>query len=201
MASDRDDNVQEEQGGQSEETAQLQAKLAEVTGDLQRVQADFVNFRRRAEAERAEVFELAKAKVAHDFLSVRDSFDRELALRPGDVPEAWAKTIDSVRAQFDQVLSRLGVERFQSQGQPFDPHLHEAVGGAEGDGPEEIVAEELQAGYKLGEQVLRHAMVRVGRGVAHEAASGQEEVIEVIEDEKKQPEDVHPDDEKSGGRN
>lgn len=197
MPKDQADAPQNDQV--SEDTAQLQAQLAEVTGDLQRVQADFVNFRRRAETERAEVFELAKAKVAHDFLSVRDSFDREQESRPADVPEEWAKSIDSVRSQFDQVLSRLGVERFESKGRRFDPHLHEAVGQDEsGEGPDEIVTEELQSGYKLGGQVLRHAMVRVGRG---EAAKNDEEVISLLAEEQEQPDEVQPDDTMSGGRN
>lgn len=180
-------------GDHTEEIAQLQAKLAEVTGDLQRVQADFVNFRRRAEAERTEIFELAKAKVAHDFLTVRDSFDREQESRPEDVPAEWAKSIDSIRAQFDQVLGRLGVERFESRGMRFDPHLHEAVGQEDGDGPDEVVIEELQAGYKLGDQVVRHAMVRVGRGEA-QGEQGEKEAAKVVEDEHKEPEEVQPDD-------
>ncbi len=100
-----------------------------------------------------------------DFLAVRDNFDRELANRPQDVDAEWAKSIDSIRAGFDSVLKNLGVERFASVGQPFDPHLHEAIAMDDngGDGTHEVVTEELQAGYKLGDEVLRHAMVRVGK--------------------------------------
>ncbi len=119
-----DEHIEDDAVGDAEELAQVRAKLAEVTGDLQRVQAEFVNFRRRAEAERGEIYKLAQAKIARDFLPVRDSFDREEATRPQDVDEAWAKSIDSVRGQFDQVLGRLGVERFESLGHRFDPHLH-----------------------------------------------------------------------------
>ena len=125
----------------------VQGRIDELTADLQRVQAEFVNYRRRAESEKAEVLDFAKARIVRDFLSVRDSFDQEQAHR----------------TQFDQVLGGLGVTRFESAGQPFDPHLHNAVAMEDGEGEQEVVVEELQPGYKLGDTVLRHAMVRVGR--------------------------------------
>jgi molecular chaperone GrpE len=141
----------------------LQARIDELTTDLQRVQAEFVNYRRRAESEKAEVLDFAKARIARDFLTVRDSFDAEAAHRPAEADPAWAKSIDAIRTQFDQVLTGLGVVRFESVGQPFDPHLHNAVAmdDSAGSGPE-VVIEELQPGYKLGDTVLRHAMVKVG---------------------------------------
>jgi molecular chaperone GrpE len=139
-----------------------QARIDELTGDLQRVQAEFVNYRRRAEAEKADITDFAKTRVVRAFLAVRDSFDQEQAHRPPEADPAWAKTIDAIRTQFDQVLAGLGVERFESQGQPFDPHRHEALAMEEGDGDVEIVTEELQPGYMLGDTVLRHAMVKVG---------------------------------------
>ena len=140
----------------------VQGRIDELTADLQRVQAEFVNYRRRAESEKAEVLDFAKARIVRDFLTVRDSFDQELAHRPKDADPAWAKSIDAIRTQFDQVLGGLGVTRFESQGQTFDPHLHNAVAMEDGEGDQEVVVEELQPGYKLGDTVLRHAMVRVG---------------------------------------
>ena len=134
-------------------------RVAELTGDLQRVQAEFQNYKRRSDSEKSEVFDFAKAKVVREFLATRDSFDQELAHRPADVNPEWAKSIDAIRAQFDKSLATLGVERFESAGQPFDPHLHEAISM---DGGDEVVTEELQAGYKLGDTILRHAVVKVG---------------------------------------
>jgi molecular chaperone GrpE len=133
--------------------------VAELTADLQRLQADFQNYRRRAESEKSEVLNFAKARIAREFLTVRDSFDAEAAHRPKDANAAWAKSIDAIRTQFDQVLNNLGVTRFQSVGQPFDPHRHEAV-AHEGEGDQ--VVEELQPGYELAGTVLRPAMVKVG---------------------------------------
>lgn len=138
-------------------------QVAELTADLQRLQAEFVNYKRRAETERGEVLEFAKNRVVREFLNVRDSFDGELTHRPADVDPKWASSIDSIRAQFDQVLKTLNVERFESQGHAFDPKLHDAVMMDEGDGKFEVVAEELQPGYRISEAIIRHAMVKVGR--------------------------------------
>jgi len=134
-------------------------RVADLTADLQRLQAEFINFRRRAEAEKSEVLNFAKARIAREFLSVRDSFDAEAAHRPKDADAGWAKSIDAIRIQFDQVLGNLGITRFESAGQPFDPHRHEAV-AHEGEG--DTVVEELQPGYELAGTVLRPAMVKVG---------------------------------------
>lgn len=140
-----------------------QARVEELTADLQRVQAEFQNYKRRSDSEKAEVFDFAKAKVVREFLATRDSFDQELNHRPADINPEWARSIDAIRAQFDKSLGTLGVERFESVGQPFDPHLHEAISM---DGGDEVVVEELQAGYKLGPTILRHAMVKVGPDLA-----------------------------------
>ena len=143
-------------------TKKDQLKFDELTADIQRVQADFVNYKRRAEAEKAELLDFAKGRVVRDFLAVRDNFDRELASRPPSVDAEWAASIDQIRSGFDGVLKSLGVERFDSVGHGFDPHLHEAITMDDGEGAEAVVTDELQAGYKLGDQILRHAMVRVG---------------------------------------
>lgn len=141
----------------------LDSRMEELTNDLQRIQADFVNFKRRAELEKGELLDFAKSRVVRDFLAVRDSFDREEANRPDDISSTWAASIDSIRASFDTVLKNLGVERFNSVGQPFDPHMHDAIVMEEGEGMHEVITEEMQSGYKLGDTVLRHAIVKVGR--------------------------------------
>lgn len=150
-------------GGNGAIPADQPAAADELTADLQRLQAEFVNYRRRAEAERADVVEFAKSRVIREFLTVRDNFDRELAGRPKDINPTWATSIDAIRTQFDQVLTSLGVERFESKGQPFDPHLHEAIAMEDGEGTHDVVTEELQPGYKLGSNILRHAVVKVGK--------------------------------------
>src|ERR1700756_3413653 len=93
------------------QTAELQAQIEELTNDLKRVQAEFVNFKRRAEDEKSELLDFAKSRVVREFLSVRDTFDQEAAHRPKDVDAKWAASIDAIRNQFDAVLKNLGVER------------------------------------------------------------------------------------------
>jgi molecular chaperone GrpE len=147
-----------------EEVSTLDTRVDDLTADLMRVQADFSNFRRRAEEEKGQLMNFATGRLVREFLTVRDNFDRESANRPADVAgSAWAGSIDSIARQFDVVLKNLGVEKFESVGHEFDPHRHEAVAMEEGDGKHEVVIEEMQAGYQLGDQVLRHAIVKVGK--------------------------------------
>jgi molecular chaperone GrpE len=145
----------------SPDVEELQTQLAEVTADLQRVQAEFINYKRRVQDERAELMDSATARVLRELLPARDSFDHELAARTAETLAGQAAAIDAIRAQFDQSLRGLGVERFTSAGRLFDPQLHEAVADAGGEGDYEVVANELQPGYRLGDRVLRPAMVRV----------------------------------------
>ena len=148
-------------GTETKTDVNTETTVAELTADLQRLQAEFINYKRRVEDERAELMTGAVRRVLRELMPVRDNFDRELAGRPVDVDVAWAASIDAIRNQFDRSLRDLGVERFLSVGRPFDPNRHEAVADIGGSGEYEIVAEELQAGYLLGDRVLRPAMVRV----------------------------------------
>lgn len=134
--------------------------LDELQADLQRVQADFMNYRRRAEAERSEIMALAKQEVVMDVLPLLDNLGRALGHLPeGLQTDAWAQGVQQVAQQADEVLKSLGVEKIKSVGQEFDPHLHEAV-AHDGDG--HIVTEELQPGYRIGDRVIRPAIVKVG---------------------------------------
>lgn len=136
-------------------------QIAELTEALQRAQADLVNFRARAEREKSEIADYIKAQVVTDLLPLIDNLERALSHLPKEfVDNDWAKGVSAVSKQVSDTLTKLGVERIKTAGEPFDPHLHEAV-SVDGDSGEEIVSEELQTGYRLGNTVLRHAMVRV----------------------------------------
>jgi molecular chaperone GrpE len=140
----------------------LEQQLGELTEALQRERADATNLRRRYDDQIASLQTLAKANVVRDLLPVIDNFERALKHTPKDLAgNDYVKGIQSVVKQFEKVLEQLGVQKIKTVGEPFNPHLHEAVSMEEGDGEHEIVSEELQSGYTLGEEVLRHAMVRV----------------------------------------
>ncbi len=144
------------------EITDLQQQLGELTEALQRERADAINIRRRHEAEIASLRTRVKASVISDLLPVIDNFERALKHVPTDLADNdYIKGVQAVVKQFEKTLADMGVERIKTVGEPFNPHLHEAISMEEGDGGQEIISEELQAGYRLGDDVLRHAMVRV----------------------------------------
>lgn len=140
-----------------------QQQIDDLTEALQRERADAVNLRRRYEEQIASLQTLAKASVLRDLLPVIDNFERALKHVPADLTDNdYVKGIQSIVKQFEKTLEQLGVKKIKTVGEPFDPHLHEAVSVEEGEGDgQEIVSEELQSGYTLNEEVLRHAIVRV----------------------------------------
>jgi len=140
----------------------LQQQVAELTEALQRERADAVNLRRRHDEALAQLRDRAKAGVVKDLLPVIDNFERALKHTPPELQDnAYINGIQSIVKQFEKVIADLGVQRIKTVGQPFNPHFHEAVSAEEGDGDHEVVSEELQSGYTLGDEVIRHAMVRV----------------------------------------
>ncbi len=137
-------------------------RLAELTQALQHERADAVNLRRRHEEEITGLRTRLKADVVRELLPVIDNFERALKHAPKDLENNdYIRGVQAVVKQFEATIQQMGVERIETVGQHFDPHLHEAVSIEEGAGQHEIVSEELQAGYKLGDEVLRHAIVRV----------------------------------------
>lgn len=140
----------------------LHQQITELTEALQRERADSVNIRRRHEEQVAGLKNIVKAGVVRDLLPVIDNFERALKHVPADLADnEYVKGVQGVVRQFEKTLADLGVVRIKTVGEPFDPRYHEAVAMEEGDGTEEVVCEELQAGYILGDEVIRHAMVKV----------------------------------------
>lgn len=141
---------------------ELQQQLGELTEALQRERADAINQRRHHEHQIASLRSAARADVVRKLLPVIDSFERALKHTPTDLADNdYIKGIQGVVKQFEKTLGELGVERIKTVGEVFNPHLHEAISMEDGDGEQEVVSEELQAGYRIGDDVLRHAMVRV----------------------------------------
>lgn len=143
-------------------TSELEEQIAELTAALQRERADAENLRRRHDEQIAGLRASVKAQVVKDLLPVIDNFERALKHVPKDLEgNDYISGIQSIVLQFEKTLTDMGVEKIKTVGEVFNPHLHEAVSVEEGDGKQEIVSEELQAGYKIGDDVVRHAMVRV----------------------------------------
>lgn len=134
------------------------SKVAELTADLQRVQADFANYRKRALRDQQAAADRAKATVITQLLGVLDDLDRARA--HGDLESGPLK---SVADKLDSALTGLGLVAFGAEGEDFDPVLHEAVQheGDGGEGSKPVIGTVMRQGYKLGENVLRHALVGV----------------------------------------
>lgn len=167
-----DDNLAEEQAAQapapsdsqSDDTQPLdqQAQITELTAALQRERADATNIRRRHDEQIASLKSVVKASVVRELLPVIDNFERALKHVPTDLEgNDYIKGVQGVVKQFEKTLSGIGVTRIKTVGEPFDPRFHEAVSMEDGEGAQEVVSEELQSGYQLGDEVIRHAMVRV----------------------------------------
>lgn len=147
-----------------EEVEVLEQQVADLTEALQRERADVINVRRRHEEQLTTLKTLVKSQVIEELLPVIDNFERALKHVPSELADNdYIKGVQGVVKQFEKTLTDIGVERIKTVGEVFNPQLHEAVGIDDGEGETEVVSEELQAGYKLGDQILRHAMVKVTR--------------------------------------
>lgn len=149
-------------------------KLVEERDSLQdrllRKQAEFENYKKRSERERAEYIQMASADLMRELLNVLDSFDlavRNASERAAD--EDMLRGIDLVYKQLLDTLGRFGLKPVEAKGQVFDPNFHQAVTTvASADVPENTVVEELRRGYTLNGRLLRPAMVSVSAGRAND---------------------------------
>lgn len=132
---------------------ELEAKIEELTNDLQRTRADFENFRRQTEAQKELYGKAVEEKTVKKILPLIDDFDRAVAAQP--------ETMAPLAKTFAKTLSTLGIDKIDTTvGANFDPELHFAT-SVEGDGDQEVIAETLQAGYYYQGDVIRPAFVKV----------------------------------------
>lgn len=157
----------DELAAQGAEIERLRAETESLQDQLLRRAAEFQNYRRRTEADRAEADARARAAVLTPLLDVFDDLQRSLeaARQPGTAPDALGQGVELVTRKFEDALARFGVARIAAAGQPFSEAEHEAV--FQQPAPEGIAAgsvlAEVQPGYRLGERVLRHARVIVAQ--------------------------------------
>ena len=131
---------------------------------LQRMAADFANYRKRTDAERLEFSRFAKADLIAKLLDVLDAYDRALATTPEELKgSSWVEGMWLIERKLRQILEAEGLTSVDSLGEPFDPYLHEAVAHIESDAPEGTVINEHQKAYRLHDRVIRPAMVTVAK--------------------------------------
>lgn len=155
---------------ESTEPSEIEASTDDAEGpgdykaDLQRMAADFANYRKRNEVERADFAKFAKADLITKLLDVLDGYDRALASVPDEVKgQSWVEGMWLVERKLRQILDAEGLEPIESLGKPFDPYVHEAVAHVESDRPEGTVIEEHQKAYRLHDRVIRPALVSVAK--------------------------------------
>lgn len=144
----------------------LQAENLELKNDLQRTRADFENYRKNVESRVSNAQNLGEKKAILALIPMVDDIERAISHLPEELAQnAWAQNVVKMSKNLDKNLSKIGVEKINSaEGTVFNPELHEAIQfDEESEGEEEVIVEELRAGYNLKGEVLRHAMVKVGR--------------------------------------
>ena len=148
----------------SKKQQELEQQIGELTQDVQRTRADFENYRKRVEVEKAQAKEAGKSQAIVKLLGIIDSIERAIAHVPAELQgNAWADGVVKMAKNLDKMLDEFGLTKIQiTPGEtPFDPELHNAVQSDDVEGDIEVVAEELMTGYRQGDYTLRPAMVRV----------------------------------------
>lgn len=136
-----------------------QKELADTKEQYQRMLAEYANYKRRTEQEKEQIGAFTKAELLKGLLTSLDNMEKAVAAEPG---EGYKAGVDMVMRQFLEALQKLGLEEIPAENAPFDPHMHNAVMREDADGVEpDTVTAVFQKGYKLGERILRPAMVKV----------------------------------------
>ena len=148
---------EEPKGSELEKT---QAALAKEHDQYLRLAAEYDNFRKRSRKEKEGLYVDVKAETVAKFLPVYDNLERALANETAD--EAYKKGVELIMVELKKIMTGLGVEEFGETGDPFDPNAHNAVMHVENEElGENVLAQVFQKGFRIGEKVIRHAVVQV----------------------------------------
>lgn len=153
----------EEVAENTEPTAEekLTAELNETKDKLLRVMAEYDNFRKRSQKEKEMAYGDTKASTIAEFLPVYDNFERAMSADATDL-DSFKKGIEMIFNQYGETFKKLGVESFGEKGDEFDPNIHNAVMHGEDENlPENSISDVFSTGYKMGDRVIRPAIVKV----------------------------------------
>ncbi len=157
------DDQQPQEHSDQPQNDENQQVVEDLTADLQRLQADFVNYRNRSEQQVQSAVNTGKESVIKELLTILDNLDRAISHQPEDLKDNdWVKGVASVAKQLQQKMADLGLQKIETSKQEFNPDTMEAI-SVDGEGTKEMVVQELQSGYIYNDQVLRAALVRVER--------------------------------------
>ena len=146
---------------QMEQMEQMAKMVSDASDKYLRLAAEYDNYRKRTTKEKEGIYQDAKADTIKEFLAVYDNLERASAAGGGE-DSPHKKGLDMIFQQYKEILAKLGVEEIEAQGQPFDPEWMNAVMHVENDSfGENTVAQVFQAGFRMGDKVIRHAIVQV----------------------------------------
>lgn len=153
--------VEVENNKETSETEALQAQLNEANEKFLRTLAEYDNYRKRSIKEKEQAYGDSKAAVLTELLPVLDNFERAASNKEASL-EDYQKGIDMIFNQFNDILKKAGVEAFGEKGDEFDPNIHSAVMHIDDENEKEnVIVDVFSKGYKLGDRVLRAAVVKV----------------------------------------
>lgn len=149
-----------EDANMESELLKTKQELEETTDRFKRIMAEFENFKKRSSKERDTLYNSLVADIIASFLPVQDNLEKAIESKTED--ESFKQGIELVTKQISDIFKKFGVEEIETCGKPFDPELHEAVSNVQDDTlGEKIIKEEFRKGYKIGNRIIRHAMVVV----------------------------------------
>ena len=158
---EKNENTNAEETALPDETEKLKQELAEKEDKFLRLCAEYDNYRKRSVKEKTDAYALSKADVIKDLLPVIDNFERAAQNSEADF-DAYKKGVEMIFSQFKTILEKNNVESFGEEGETFDPNFHSAVMTVEDESlGENVIAQVFSKGYKLGDKVIREAVVKV----------------------------------------
>ncbi len=158
---EEDKTPEEAQEGEKSREEELEAQIKDKDDKYLRLCAEYDNFRKRSQKEKADIYSTSKAEVLEQILPILDNFERAAQNADADF-DSYKKGIELIFGQFLKVLEKFGVESFGEEGETFDPNLHTAVMAVTDDSlGENTIAQVFSKGYRLGDKIIREAAVKV----------------------------------------
>jgi molecular chaperone GrpE len=155
-----------EKSKKNKKELEFEQKISELTGDLQRTRADFENYIKRSEIEKASARESGQSSAILKLLPVIDNIERAITYTPEELKDnSWVQGVTSLVKNLEKSLDNLNLKRIEAKpGTIFNPDLHEAIlFDEDSEGEHEVITEEMQPGYTLNGRQIRHSMVKVTR--------------------------------------
>ncbi|PIN68721.1 nucleotide exchange factor GrpE [Candidatus Woesearchaeota archaeon CG11_big_fil_rev_8_21_14_0_20_43_8] len=146
---------------QKKEFEDLKKEKIELIDQLQRLQAEFENYKKRTDKENQRFRECAKKDMVAALLPIVDSF--ESSLKHKDKPEEYIKGTEMIFTQLSQLLKKEGLSRIECLGKRFNPYEHEVMLVEEGEKEDDLILDEFQSGYKFKDLIIRHAKVKISK--------------------------------------